>query len=69
MRTVLCARVCRRSFLAGGVAAVALAAIGCGSGGEPQQLTTEPVKGGNRERLATKSSKFAEALKSNPKKK
>jgi hypothetical protein len=69
MRMLLCARMGRRGFLAGAVATVALAAVGCGgNGGEPVQLTGEPAKGGNRERLATKS-KFAEELKSKSKKK
>jgi hypothetical protein len=69
MRIDLCARMGRRGFLAGGVAAVALAAVGCGgNGGEPVELTGEPAKGGNRERLATKT-KFAEELKAKSKKK
>jgi hypothetical protein len=70
MRIFLCARMDRRGFLAGVAATVGLAAVGCGGNGdEPVQLTGEPAKGGNRERMATKTTKFSEALKSNPKKK
>jgi hypothetical protein len=41
----------RRQFLRVGALGVVLAAGGCGSDGNPEQVTTPPVTGGNRNRM------------------
>jgi hypothetical protein len=69
MRMHFCARMRRRSFLTGVAAAAALSVLGCGGGGDaPEQVTTEPVKGGNRERLTGKA-KTAKTVKPDSNKK